>query len=140
MAFPKVFLRVVSDQAKHTDEKEKMLRLDLIYISIWMLYMIQSIQSLSPAEKLLTSGESSYPSPQNSQDVFLMTSAKTLLSEFNSDQNKHQDGEVGSLRRKRSVGASTPTVYKRFSGFKVESSPLLSIDISEETYKVLHKG
>lgn len=120
-----------------------MLRLDLICISIWMLYMIQSIHSLSPAEKLLASGASSYPSPQNSQDMFLMTSAKALLSEFQSDQDNHQEGEAGSLRKKRSVGitsASAPTVYKRFSGFNLESSPLFSTDISEDTYKVFYQG
>ena len=66
-----------------------------------------------------------------------MSSAKALLSEFQSDQDQPQDGEAASLRKKRSVDvASAPTVYKRFSGFNLESSPSFSIDISEETYKV----
>ena len=111
-----------------------------ILLATCVLFMISSIHSLSPAEKIITRGSSSFPSSQNTQDVSLMTSAKALLAEAQSasDQEPH-DGEIGSLRKKRAVsGESTDNDYKRFSGFKVVSTPSFSIDITEDIYEVIH--
>ncbi len=116
-----------------------------ILLATWMFFMISSIHSLSPAEKVITRGSSSFPSYQNPQDVSLMTSAKALLAEMQSASDKEpREGEVGSLRKKRAVSAegeeSTDNDYKRFSGFKVVSTPSFSIDITEDIYEVINFG
>ena len=108
-----------------------------LILSIWMLFMVSSINSLSPSEKLITSGSSSFPSSPNPQDGFLMSSAKALLSDIQSDLSQSQSQEEGgSLRKRRSVSTSD---YKRFSGFKVESDPSLLVDLTEEIFGVSNR-
>ena len=63
--------------------------------------MISSINSLSPAEKLVTSGSPGLLSSQDTEDLFLMSSAKALLGEFQSDQDQFQDEGSQSLSRKK---------------------------------------
>ena len=111
-----------------------------ILLATWMLFMISSINSLSPAEKIITRGSSSFPSYQNPQDVSLMTSAKALLAEVQSaSAQEPHDEEIGSLRKKRAVSDKGED-YKRFSGFKVVPTPSFSIDIAENIYEVINFG
>ena len=113
--------------------------------------MISSINSLSPAEKLITSGSPGFSSSQNTEDLLLMSSAKALLAEFQSDQDQFQDEGSQSLSRKKRSAAgwygysalppktNRPVDSKRFSKFKVDSAPLAgaSVAITKDDYEVL---
>ena len=109
-----------------------------IMLSIWILLMISSTNTLSPAEKLISSGSSSYSRFQNKEDVLLMSSAKALLDEFQSDNDQFQDEESPSLSRKKRFVWSSPVApavtlrpvdSKRFSKVKVNSAPFLGSDV-----------
>ena len=115
--------------------------------------MISSINSLSPAEKLVTSGSPGLLSSQDTEDLFLMSSAKALLGEFQSDQDQFQDEGSQSLsRKKRYAGygygyralppkTDRPVNSKSFSNFKVDSAPLAGtgVDIDKEIYEVIDR-
>ena len=117
--------------------------------------MISSINSLSPVEKLITSGSPGFSSSHNTEDLLLMSSAKALLAEFQSDQDQFQDEGSQSLsRKKRSAGyggwygysalppkTDRPVNSKRFSKFKVDSAPLAgaSVAITQDDYEVLDR-
>merc|ERR1719318_388594 len=110
--------------------------------------MISSINPLSPAEKLITSGSPGLSSSQNNEDLLLMSSAKALLAEFQSDHDQFQDEESPSLSRKkrhatglgyRALPPKTdrPVDSKRFYNFKVDSAPLAGkgVEITKEIYE-----
>ena len=123
-----------------------------VMLSIWILLMISSINPLSPAEKLITSGSPGLSSSQNTEDLLLMSSAKKLLAEFQ-DQDEFHDEESQSLSRKKRSGGfglgysalppktDRPVNSKRFSNFKVDSAPLASasVAITKDDYEVLDR-
>ena len=109
--------------------------------------MISSINSLSPAEKIISSGSPGLSSSQNTEDVLLMSSAKALLAEF-----QDQDEESPSLSRKkrhatglgyRALPPKTdrPVDSKRFSNFKVNPAPLAGsgVEITKEIYEAIER-
>ena len=119
-------------------------------LSIWILLMISSTNALSPAEKILTSGSPSYSSSQNTEDLLLMSSAKALLSEFQSDHDQFQDEDSPSLSRKKRFVWSSPVIppvtdrpvdSKKFSKVKVNPAPLLgaNVAITKDIYEVLDR-
>ena len=65
--------------------------------------------------------------------MMMVNSARALLGELQPEHTK--PSLAAGLRKKREV--SEDPEYKRYSGFTVESSPSLTVDITEEMYEVM---
>ena len=65
--------------------------------------------------------------------MMMVNSSRALLGELQPEHTK--PSLAAGLRKKREV--SEDPEYKRYSGFTVESSPSLTVDITEEMYEVM---